>query len=548
MSGPATSGPAGAALSAAPGEARVTGTLLKLHALLWWRELKGNAAKIFTLIVLGIYLVLGLVGAVLPMIAAASGVLDPELIPLFTGGGTLAYVLGMWYFGDTDRHLNPGILGTLPLTSRQVAPALAASAGLRIFGLACVICSVVTGLALTITPLATGSAGAGILALAMAPLGLAISLLLGEVLAGVVAIAARVTLLKVLGLIAVLAVAALGVVGLQTGVIRDVGQLGAIVAWTPFGAPGGAVSAAIGGNWPVAAGRALVALVTVALALVALRASAAAELRPRKRPAARAAAAHGQTVASKLLLPGLPSAPFAAVFSRAVRYAPRDNRNAELLAAPVIGLGLLAFYAYLSDGALGVGQVIMVLFFAVFIAGLGFVDDFGMDGPGGWSLLVSGVRGRTALLGRHLFGVITVLASGGIVLAGIAVVSPATLNTTVLLAIFGVAISLLGTSLLLTALLPYPTTAPGAKMLTGGGNSMPAGAWIATFVFMLVGWLPILPGLLVAVLGSGGLHDTGLVLLVALPLVFYVIAATIASWRVERAWPEIFGKVRSWVG
>lgn len=131
MSSPATSGPAGAALSAAPGEARVTGTLFKLHALLWWRELKGNAAKIFTLIVLGIYLVLGLVGAVLPMIAAASGVLDPELIPLFTGGGTLAYVLGMWYFGDTDRHLNPGILGTLPLTSRQVAPRARGLGGIK---------------------------------------------------------------------------------------------------------------------------------------------------------------------------------------------------------------------------------------------------------------------------------------------------------------------------------------------------------------------------------------------------------------------------------
>ena len=542
------SSPAGATLSAAPGEARVTGTLLKLHARLWWREIKGNAAKIFTLVAMGVYLVFGLFGTVSLMIFAVRGALDPGFIPLITGAGTLLYLLGMWYFGDTDRHLNPGILGTLPLTGRQVAPALAASAGLRMFGLACAICSVVTALALIVTPLASGATGAALIALAMAPLGLAISLVLGEVLTGLVSIASRTLVVKTLGLLAVLTVAGLGLVGLQTGVIADIAQLGAIVAWTPLGAPGGAVAAALGGDWGIAGGRALVAIVTVVLAAVALRATVAAELSPRKRPGVRASAAHGQTVASKVLLPGLPAAPFAAVFSRAVRYAPRDNRTATLLVAPVIGLGLLALYACLSDGALGVGQVIMVLFFAVFVAGLGFTDDFGMDGPGVWSLLVSGVRGRTALLGRHLFGVLTVLASGGIVLAAVAVVSPATLNVTFLLASLGVTVSLLGASLLLTVFLPYPTTAPGAEMLTGGGNSMPPAAWIAALVFTIVGGLPILPGLVIALIGSGGLHATGLVLLVVVPLAFYAVAAKVASWRVERAWPEIFGKVRSWIG
>ena len=542
------SSPAGATLSAAPGEARVTGTLLKLHARLWWREIKGNAAKIFTLVAMGVYLVFGLFGTVSLMIFAVRGALDPGFIPLITGAGTLLYLLGMWYFGDTDRHLNPGILGTLPLTGRQVAPALAASAGLRMFGLACAICSVVTALALIVTPLASGATGAALIALAMAPLGLAISLVLGEVLTGLVSIASRTLVVKTLGLLAVLTVAGLGLVGLQTGVIADIAQLGAIVAWTPLGAPGGAVAAALGGDWGIAGGRALVAIVTVVLAAVALRATVAAELSPRKRPGVRASAAHGQTVASKVLLPGLPAAPFAAVFSRAVRYAPRDNRTATLLVAPVIGLGLLALYAYLSDGALNAFQVILPLVLSVFVAGLGFTDDFGMDGPGGWSLLVSGVRGRTALLGRHLFGVLTVLATGAIVLAGVAVVSPSALNATFPLCSVGVTISLLGASLLLTALLPYPMTSPGAKMLTGGGNSMPAGAWITTLIFAIVGWLPSLPGLLLAVLGSGWLHGAGLARGVALPLAFYALAATLASWRVERAWPEIFGKVRSWIG
>ena len=109
-------------------------------------------------------------------------------------------------------------------------------------------------------------------------------------------------------------------------------------------------------------------------------------------------------------------------------------------------------------------------------------------------------------------------------------------------------VSLLGASLLLTVFLPYPTTAPGAEMLTGGGNSMPPAAWIATLVFTIVGGLPILPGLVIALIGSGGLHATGLVLLVVVPLAFYAVAAKVASWRVERAWPEIFGKVRSWIG
>ncbi len=399
-----------------------------------------------------------------------------------------------------DQTLEPARFAPFPLRGSDLAPGLVAASFVGLPGAATLL------LALTTTALWLGTPRALLPSLAGAVIGAAICLTIGRLtttaLAGVLSSRRGRDVSIVLG-VAVLGTVYLVLVALTSGRVQwdfDPAPFGAVLRWTPLGAPWAAGGDAAVGDWAGCAVR-LGLSVVYGVALVWLygrsldRAlTAPPNARPRVKPRPDAVARAVARTSRPAWFPAL------AIAARARRYWVKDPRYLSNI--PV--LVLLPLFMVIMGRSLGtipefpdalphhIGQLGCEA--AGLAAGLILLSDIGFDSTAWWLHLTAGVRGWADRLGR-------VLGQVGWAVPGLAalcvVVALATGLPSGSLALIGSTLSgylvALGVSSVVSAVAIYPVVLPGASPMSsrGGLSSLAMTAQLGGVAATSVLWLPI---------------------------------------------------------
>lgn len=516
----------------------MTAHLLRLHRTLWRRSLKDNTAGLAMSGLVALYALLGVAG-----FAALVWTLDPADRLWALTGVTALGVLGFMgvtaFMPSGEVHLRAGDFAALPVTARDLAPALAVATLLTTRGMIVLVTSLLWMIASVVL--------AGPLLIPALLLTVPLTLLLGEVVLSLGAGGGRVASdrMAVVSSVGIFA----GIIGFN--VLLNFGmetipleRLGRYLGWTPVGAAPAALVNLAEGHVVAGIAQLLIVVVTAVLGGRLWFTTIRRRLDAPLDGAVRVTTREGR---ERLLLPGLRWSPATVVFSRALRYIRRDPRLlGAFLPAPV----LAAFFLFQGwDGdrvMLYTGMVVLVL-----MSGAMASNDFGYDGPALWLDMTADVSTRTRLLARHVAS----LAPAAIlaVLYGVAVVVSVE-NRTVALLIAGVSlgglVSVSALALLLSTFNPFPTSKPGTSPWSDRSGFTGA-AFLAAFASLLVGWWPVAPGaVMVAVghgTGNGWLTGLGLLSSVLLPALVHVLCVRVCVRRIDTHMPEIYGKVGHWV-
>ncbi|WPF65321.1 MULTISPECIES: hypothetical protein [unclassified Corynebacterium] len=527
----------------------MTKTIIKLHTTLWGRTIKSNPSVLIMALVMGLYVVLGMASlGLLMFFEVQEG--NTFVIPVAIATGIFTYVLLTAMMPSGEQQVTARDLAILPITPKQVTSGLWWTLFLHSRAFMAVFCTVVTAL---VVCLAAGSITAVLVGIPFFVVSLLTTILGGEVVGRFLGRGAT-------GKDRLAALGTLGLVGLILGfnVVVNNGNevpldtLGKVLAWTPFGAVGGAVGASISGQWAIAVAQGVIALVTLGAVLWLWNRGVAQDMR---EPQIHSAAAKkkkkkertGKEGLPTIFLPGLKHTAGAAIFSRALRYMRRDSRMmGSLLPLPFV-LVFFLYRAYEDGGMSGY----MGAFILSFVLSASAANDIGYDGPGGWLHIVSGVRARTLLLARHA-GTLAIMAVLMVLyyVVLLLILPDRGLTLTILPAVLGYAITGAATSLYLTVYNPFPTSRPGTNPWSDRSGYSSA-AMLSGFMFLLTGWIPLIPG--IVGLGMGRTQDMpwvtvlGGIAAVVIPLVIYIVVIRRCVGKLEKNWPEIYGKVRSWV-
>ncbi|GAB3702642.1 hypothetical protein [Corynebacterium nasicanis] len=506
----------------------MTSLLLRLHRTLWRRSFTDNSAALIMAVLIAIYALIGLVSLTLSV-----WMLDPADrawgIVGMTGLGVLAYVAVGVVIPSGESQLRAADFATLPLSERELLPAMGWATLLTSRGLIAAVSTVLaTGVAVWLS---------GWWWIVVMPLVLVMTLLLGELARMASSGGGRVSsermniLSGVLVIVMIFGFNMLMSFGLENVPLDRIGRL---LAWTPVGAP-----AALGAAHHPGAflGHLAVTALTVALGVwwwrrvIARRLDAPLDAVTREEVTQRR---------EQVLLPGLPYSAGTMIYSRGVRYFRRDPRMVGAIASfPVIALVLLVQGVLVDDSTLYIGMVLLAL-----MSGALASNDFGYDGPAGWSHIVSGVPARTLLLARHLAQLTPMLVLVLVVdVAAVLLAENTTRAALVAVVSLGLLVSVAGLALLLNTHNPFPTARPGTSPWADKSGFSGA-AFVAAFGSLLLGWIPAAPG---AALVAFGWVVPGLLLALALPAAFYWLCLRVAQRRVETHLPEIYDKVSRWV-
>ncbi len=509
----------------------MTGLLLRLHGTLWRRSMRNNSAAVVMAVLIVIYALIGLVSLGLSVWMLPAGDRAWGLAGM-VGLGTLAYVAVSVIIPSGESQLSAAEFATLPVTSRDLLPALAWATLLNTRGVTAALTTVLA------TVLAVWLDGP--LWLLVMPVTLVVTLLLGELLRLVSAGSGRVSSERMNILSGVLVIAMIfGFNLLMSYGLENVplDQIGRILAWTPVGAPAGVVAALLDTAWPTAAAQAAIVAATSVLGVGWWRRVVARRL---DAPLDRVSREDTGERREAVLLPGLPYTPATMIYSRGLRYFRRDPRMTGAIASfPIIALVFLVQGALVDDGVLYTGMVVLAL-----ISGSLASNDFGYDGPATWVHIVSGVPTRTLLLARHLAQLTPMIALVLFVdvVAVILADDPARAALVSVISL-GLLASVAGIALLLTTFNPFPTARPGTSPWADRSGFSGA-AFVAAFASLLLGWIPAAPGVVLVLVGW---TVPGLILALALPALFYVGCVRVASQRLENHLPEIYARVDHWV-
>ena len=509
----------------------MTGLLLRMHRTLWRRSMKDNpAATIMTALIL-MYALIGLVslGVSIWMLPAGD---RSWAVAGMIGLGTLAFVAVAVIIPSGESQLSPADFATLPVTDRDLFPALAWSTLLNTRGATAVLATVLA----TVVAVWLSSP----LWLLAMPVALVVTLLLGEVLRMVSAGSGRVSSERMNILSGALVVAMiLGFNMLMSFGLENIplDRIGRILAWTPVGAPAGVVAALLDAAWLTAAAQLAIVVTTLVLGVrwwqrvIARRLDAPLDGVTREEVGERR---------EGVLLPGLPYSPGTMIYSRGVRYFRRDPRMVgTVVSFPLIALVLLGQGVFFDEFMLYMGMVFLAL-----ISGSLASNDFGYDGPATWVHVVAGVPTRTLLLARHLAQLTPMLALVLFVDVAAVILAEDTARALLVAVIsLGLLMSAAGLALLLTTYNPFPTARPGTSPWADKSGFSGA-AFTAAFAALLTGWIPAAPG---AALVAFGWTVPGVLLALALPALFYLGSLRVATWRVESHLPEIYARVERWV-
>ncbi|WP_456787872.1 hypothetical protein [Cellulomonas sp. P5_C5] len=312
-------------------------------------------------------------------------------------------------------------------------------------------------------------------------------------------------------------------------------QVADVLSWTPFGASWAAPAAVAEGQWGLAAARFGIAVATLAVvAVVWDRALAHALVNP----------AH-QKVSSKGRGLGwfdrLPATPLGAVTARCLTYWARDPRYA--LAVAVVPV--LAVVLYIASP--GGGLVLFIGPIAAYLMGWGISADVAYDGTAFWTHVAAPLHGTADRLGR-------VIAAGAIAVPAVALLAvgsalltdqPQTIPALLGLS-FGVLLTSLGGSSVLSALVVYPVQLPGESPF-----QTKQGASTASVVSQLVGWLAVmvlcLPEMILALVavrgGSVALGWATLAVGLVLGSALLTIGVRIGGRTLDRTGPSLLSKI-----
>lgn len=252
---------------------------------------------------------------------------------------------------------------------------------------------------------------------------------------------------------------------------------------------------------------------------------------------------------ARVLIPAaLPSTPFWAVYFRSLLYLVRDSRLlASLIIFPMLGIIFLVQAYTIDTFMIYAGLVILAVF-----GGAIATNDFGYDGPSTWVNMVSGAPARSLLLGRHL-AQMTPVAAGVLLFAILTLVIAGNLYLSMLIIVitFGILATTAGIALFATTFNPFATAKPGTSPW-GDRSGYSGAAFVSAFATLLLGWIPSLPAIALTIYGyAGGVTWAvvlGQVLALVIPFALYTLMIRICTRRVEDRMPEIFDKVKSYVG
>ena len=483
-------------------------TVVKLRFRLFRATLRRNPAVLVAWL-LGVASLL----SVLTVVGLGFTVLATRVVPdhraetgtwLVLGGSLLCVVwaaLPPLLFG-VDQTLDPSRFAPFPLRGADLAPGLVAASFVGMPGVATLLVALTTAALWGGTPRALGPAVAG--AVVGAVTCMVVGRLTTTALAGVLSTRRGRDVSMVLG-VGGLGVAYLGLVSLTSGRAQhdltfDPAPFGAVLRWTPLGAPWAAGGDAAAGDW---AGLAVRLGLSVAYVVVlvwlygrtldrALVAPPSVRRRVRARPDAVArAVAHTSRPA---WLPTL------AIAARARRYWAKDPRY--LSSVPVLVM-LPLFMVVMGRSLAAIPQASPALERHVALlgcetaslaAGLILLSDIGFDSTAWWLHLTAGVRGWEDRLGRVLGQAVWAVPA---LVTLCVVVSMAVGAPAHGLALVGSALCVylvgLGASSVISAVAIFPVALPGANPMSsrGGLTSLALAAQLGGVSATFVLWLPV---------------------------------------------------------
>lgn len=527
----------------------MTRTLLKLQFTLWKRTMRGNPAVLFMSAITAFYALLGLLSI---SIFLGMEIYDGKLMAL-SGAisiGTAAYAIGSVMMPGGEKHLNPAAFATMPLTIRQLFPAFVISTFMQTRSVLAVICTVVTCVVACLT---IQSALGVLLVLIAMVLSFCTTILLGEAFAEVLSRPAdrkskdrAIYIAVILGFSGFLAYSALFSSGEEGEV--PLTAVGEKLVWSPFGAPAGIVIFTLQGEYLKALVTFLISLLTIGIcAWLWWRITNARLIAPLERGSSSKPEQKTTSSKSKLLLPGLKQTPQAMVYSRALRYWARDSRfKSNAIIMPIFS----AYFLYMGSSSdsvhLYMGAV-MLAFFSCSVSS----NDFGYDGPANWLHIASAAPTKAVVLGRHLASITPPTILLVVYLAVMLMTAPNKFEALQVSAgVLGFYFMSIGIGVIASSHNSFATAAPGTNPWQdrSGFNSA---ALLNAFMGVLVGWIPLVPGVVLMVWGNFAGNSmmivAGMVVALLIPLVLYNIAYRKAIRKVEMHYPEIFAKVRAFV-
>ncbi|MEZ0449294.1 hypothetical protein [Cellulomonas sp. ICMP 17802] len=511
--------------------------LVRLKLTLLRNGLRRSAWQVVGLVVAALYGLMALVIVVGSM--AALSVQEPDIRGLVTVLLGSVVVLGWWLvplvaFG-LDSTVDPARFVTFAIPRRSLLTGLALAGLLGIPGVVTTLsvlsmagvwwrtpAALVTGLICSVLALATCVVGAR--ATTAAASGILSGRRFREVMAAVV----------LLPLILVGPV--LGRLFSGTTLTQDlVQQVADVLAWTPAGAVWAVPADVADGAWGLAGARFAVAVATVAVLVVVWdRALAHALVNPPHQSVSTRGRGLGW-------FGRLPATPLGAVTARCLTYWARDPRYA--LAVAIVPVLAVVFFVVNPDG----GVVLLIGPIAGYLLGWGISADVAYDGTAFWTHVGSPLRGVTDRLGR-------VIAAGAIAVPAVLVLSigsalvshrpalvPALLGVS-----FGVLLTALGGSSVVSALVVYPVQMPGENPFQSR-----QGASMSALVSQLGGWLAVmalsLPEIVLAVLAVGrdsaALGWLTLAVGVVLGSVLLTIGVRVGGRTLDRTAPDLLRRI-----
>jgi ABC-2 type transport system permease protein len=307
------------------------------------------------------------------------------------------------------------------------------------------------------------------------------------------------------------------------------------LGWTPVGAAWAVPAAVADGQWGLAGARFAIAVATLALLAVAWDRALAHAL---VNPPHQSVSARGRGLG---WFGRLPATPLGAVTARCLTYWARDPRYA--LAVAIVPVLAIVFYVVAPNG-----QVVLLIGpIAGYLMGWGISADVAYDGTAFWTHVAAPLRGVTDRLGRVLAAgsiaavAVVVLSVGSALVTGRAALIPALLGVS-----FGVLLTALAGSSIVSALVVYPVQMPGENPFQSRqGASMSAvasqlGGWLAVMVLSL-------PEILLAVLavgqGSAALGWVTLAVGLLLGGVLLTIGVRVGGRTLDRTGPDLLRRI-----
>ncbi|MEJ5927012.1 hypothetical protein WG915_00085 [Corynebacterium sp. H128] len=521
----------------------MTKTLLKLQSTLWRRNLKHNPRQAFMIILVTVYAVGGAIGIYLATAANLhEGVVTA--FPALLGIGCLSYLLAGFAMPSAEDNLIPESFSVLPLPAKDLIQACAIATLMQSRG--------VLALSFTIISMVFGAAmlGFGWVVVPMLVLQLAITLFAGQLVTGLLSAGGgrrsqeRSGMISaVLGFVFIIGYSLVMQMLPEDGVF-PLGPFGEIAQWTPIAAAPAVVSSMAAGKYGAAGVQLLIAVLSLVGIWWAWQRTIA------RRLAAPIVAEQGAAdfkPSETLLMPWAPRTQGGMIYSRAFRYVRRDAKlTASLAIFPLFAAVFLIQGVTIGPSQLYVGAFLMAYFGAAVSS-----NDFGYDGPANWVHIVTGLSAKTLLVSRHL-------AMAGIVWVAVAVYCAIMLviakGDSIAWWVSGAAVAaaLNGAAfgLIFSVHNPFATAKPGTNPWQDKSGYSSA-AFASSFGALLLGWIPLVPGagLLIAgfVMENMLLKVAGLVLMLALAVVFYLVTIHLTSRKLANSYPEIFQKVKAWV-